>query len=70
MKIGIILFLIGSILTLYFSKIKFKKTFFAKAGIVVGVLITLYSIILMVQPSEYVVYTKTTISQESNTTQK
>jgi uncharacterized membrane protein len=66
MKIGIILFIIGSILTLYFSKIKFEKSFFKKFGVIIGILILIYGIILMIQPKEYIVYTKTTISQNIN----
>jgi len=65
MKIAIILFIIGSILTLYFSKIKFQKTVLKNIGVVVGILLIIYSIILMVQPKEYIVYTKTTISQDT-----
>lgn len=67
MKIGIILFIIGSILALYLSKVKIEKTFLSKVGIVVGVLMLLYGLVLMIQPSEdeYVKFTKTTISQPS-----
>ena len=64
MKIAIILFIIGSILTLYFSKVKFQKSFLKQTGVIIGILLILYSIILMIQPSEYIVYTKTTITQE------
>jgi len=63
MKIGIILFIIGSILTLYFSKIKIQKDIIQKFGIIIGILLLIYSVILMIQPNEYIVYTKTTISK-------
>ena len=63
MKIGIILFTIGSLLILYFSKIKIKKTFLTKFSIIIGISLIIYSIILMIQPDEFIVYTKTTISK-------
>ena len=65
MKLGIILFIIGSALILYLANIKFRKRFLSKVGIVFGILLLLYGLILFMQPKEYIVYTKTTISQES-----
>ncbi len=69
MKIGIILFILGAILALYLSKVKIEKTFFTKAGMILGVLMALYGLILVIQPSEdeYVKFTKTTISDSKNT---
>ena len=63
MKIGIILFIIGSILTLYFSKVKLEKKILQKFAIILGILLLVYGVILMIQPNEYIVYTKTTISK-------
>jgi uncharacterized membrane protein len=71
MKIGIILFIIGSIMTLYFSKIKIEKRFLAEIAIVTGIALSIYGLILIVQPSEnnYVKFTKTTISKhDANST--
>jgi uncharacterized membrane protein len=65
MKIGIILFIIGSIVTLYFSRIKIEKKFLTEIAIVAGILCAIYGVILMIQPNEdnYVKFTKTTISK-------
>jgi sulfite exporter TauE/SafE len=70
MKLGILLFVIGSILALYLSKVKIEKSFLSKVGIVIGILFIFYGLILIVQPSEdkYVKFTKTTISKDKNTT--
>ncbi len=71
MKIGIILFLLGSVMTLYFSKIKIEKRFLTEIAIVVGIVLSIYGLILIVQPKEdnYVKFTKTTISKpDTNTT--
>jgi len=70
MKLGIILFLIGSVLTLYLANLKFKKRFFTKVGIVFGILLLIYGVILIVQPNDYIKYTKTTISKDTNLTNK
>ena len=66
MKIGIILFIIGAVLALYLSKVKIEKTFLTKVGTTLGVLMLLYGLILMIQPSEdeYVKFTKTTKHHE------
>jgi len=72
MKLGIILFIIGSALTLYFSKIKIEKRFLAEIAIVVGIALSIYGLILIVQPAEndYVKFTKTTISKHDTNTTK
>jgi len=66
MKIGIILFIIGSVMTLYFSKIKIEKRFLTEIAIVVGIALSIYGLILIVQPDDdnYVKFTKTTISKQ------
>lgn len=70
MKLGIILFLIGAALILYLVKIEFEKEVLKRIGIAVGVLMLLYGLILVVQPSEdnYVKFTQTTVSKDKNTT--
>lgn len=70
MKLGIILFLIGSALILYLVKIDFEKEVLKRIGIAIGVLMLLYGLILVVQPNEdnYVKFTKTTISKDKNST--
>jgi len=68
MKIGIILFILGSLLALYLSKVKIEKTFLTRIGTVIGILMLLYGLVLMIQPKEdtYVKFTKTTIHQEES----
>ena len=63
MKIGILLFLVGAVLIVYLSNIKYKKRFLKKVGIIFGILLVLYSIITLIQPDEYIVFTKSTISK-------
>ena len=66
MKIAIICLVIGLILILLLSNFKFKKSVLSKIGIVIGLLLFLYGIILIIQPSDYIKYTKTTISKDTN----
>jgi len=63
MKLGIALFLIGLALILYFSKVRLKKSMLLNIGILIGALMLIYGLILSIQPTEYIVYTKTTISK-------
>lgn len=65
MKIGIILFIIGAILALYLAKVKIEKSFLTKVGIVIGIVMVFYGLILIIQPDEdkYVKFTETTISK-------
>jgi len=63
MKIGILLFIVGVVLIIYLSNIKYKKRFMKKIGIIFGILLVLYSIITIIQPDEYIVFTKSTISK-------
>lgn len=65
MKLGILLFIIGVALVSYLANIKVKKRFLSNIGIVFGILLLIYGLILAIQPDEFVVYTKTTISAES-----
>ncbi len=58
-------------MTLYFSKIRIEKKFLSEIAIVIGIALSIYGLILIVQPDEndYVKFTKTTISkQDTNTT--
>ena len=66
MKIALIFLIIGLVLILLLSNFKFKKKVFSQLGIIVGILFFIYGIILLVQPSEYIKYTKTTISKDIN----
>ena len=63
MKIAILLFLVGTALIIYLSNIKYKKRFIKIVGIISGILLVLYSIIILIQPDEYIVFTKSTISK-------
>jgi len=66
MKIGIIFFIVGLMLILLLTKIKFEKRVLSQIGLVLGILCIIYGLILFVQPNEYIKYTKTTISKEHN----
>jgi hypothetical protein len=63
MKPGIVLFIIGTVMILYLANVKFGKKFISKLGIIFGILLLLYGLILVVQPDEFIVYTKTTIAK-------
>lgn len=65
MKIGIILFILGLVLITILTNIKFNKNSIKNIGVFLAVILTLYGIILMVQPNDdkYFSYTKTTISK-------
>lgn len=63
MKIGIILFIVASILLLILTKKEFNKTIIKNITIFISIILFLYSLILMVQPKEYFDYTTTTISK-------
>jgi len=66
MKLGIFLFIIGITLVLYLANIKFKKRFLSNLGIFFGTLLLIYGLILALQPSDFIVYTQSTIAQENN----
>jgi len=65
MKMGIILFIIGLVLLTLLLKIEFNKIVIKNIIVVIAILISIYGIVLMVQPSDdkYFDYTKTTISK-------
>ena len=66
MKVGIILFIIGLVLITLLTNTKFNKNTVKNIAIVFATLLTLYGVILMVQPNDdkYFDYTKTTISKQ------
>jgi len=66
MKIGIIFLVIGLVLILLLANIKFQKKILSQIGIIIGVLFLLYGLVLSIQPDEYIKYTKTTISKDTN----
>jgi len=63
MKLGIIIFIMGLTITIYLINLKFKKRFFKRIGILFGILSLIYGLILIVQPNNYIKFTKTTISK-------
>ncbi|MBT4572821.1 MAG: hypothetical protein HOB89_05585 [Campylobacteraceae bacterium] len=67
MKLGIILIGVGLIAIFYFASLKFKKRVLKKAGIFIGIIIFLYGLIQLVQPDDYIKFTKTTISTKTET---
>ncbi len=72
MKIGIIVFLAGLLLAFYLLNVHFQKRVLKNIGVVVGILMVIYGLIMMLQPSDdkYVKFTKTTISKEKPQDQK
>jgi len=66
MKLGIALLLVGLVLVLLLANIKFQKKVLSKVGIIIGILFVIYGLILSIQPTEYIKYTKTTISKDTN----
>jgi uncharacterized membrane protein HdeD (DUF308 family) len=63
MKLGIIIFILGLSITVYLVNLKFKKIFFKRIVILFGILSIIYGLILIVQPNNYIKFTKTTISK-------
>ena len=65
MKIGIILFIVASVILLILTKKEFNKTIIKNIFIFISIILFLYSLILIVQPDEktYFDYTTTTISK-------
>lgn len=72
MLAGIVLFISGVLLVVYFSNFKIEKRFLTEIAIIVGVIITIYGLILIVQPKEdnYIKFTKTTISKQDSNNSK
>jgi len=66
MKLALIFVVVGLVLILLLSKIKIEKQFFSKLGIIIGILCFIYGIILFIQPDDYIKYTQTTISKDTN----
>jgi hypothetical protein len=66
MKLALILLSVGLGLIILLTKIKIEKQFITKIGITIGILFFLYGIILLIQPDDYIKYTKTTISKDNN----
>jgi len=62
LKVGIILFIIGFISTIFFLQITQKKELLKKLAIVISILLFIYGLILIMQPKDYIKFTKTTIS--------
>ncbi len=63
MKLGILLLIMGIVLVTYLAKIKLQKKILTKLGIVFGILLMLYGLIQVIQPDDYIEFTKTTIAQ-------
>jgi hypothetical protein len=65
MKIGIILFILGLVLLTLLLKTNITKTVIKNIAFAIAILLSIYGLILMVQPNEdkYFDYTQTTISQ-------
>ncbi len=66
MNIGFIFLVLGIVLLLVLGKIRFKKKLLTQIGIVVGILFLIYGLILSIQPKEYIKYTQTTITKDTN----
>ena len=64
MKIGIILFILGLVLLTLLLKTNITKTVIKNIAFAIAILLSIYGLILMVQPNEdkYFDYTQTTIS--------
>ncbi len=65
MKLGLLLLIIGFALIIYLAKVKFEKSVLTKLGIMLGILLMLYGLIQVIQPDDYIQFTKTTISNTS-----
>lgn len=66
MQLGIIFLVIGIVLVLFLANVKFEKKVLTQIGIVIGILFVIYGLILSIQPKEYIKYTQTTISKDTN----
>ena len=65
MKTGIILFMLGLVLLALLLKANITKTVLKNIAFAIAILLSIYGLILMVQPNEdkYFDYTKTTITK-------
>jgi len=66
MKLALILLVVGLVLILLLAKIKIEKRILSKIGIIIGILFCIYGLILLIQPDDYIKYTKTTIGKDTN----
>ena len=64
MKMGIILFILGLVLLTLLLKVEINKQVVKNIAVGIAILLSIYGLILMVQPNEdkYFEYTKTTIN--------
>jgi len=64
MKMGIILFILGLVLLTLLLRVEINKQVVKNIAIAIAILLSLYGVILMIQPNEdkYFEYTSTTIS--------
>ncbi|MGB3751314.1 MAG: hypothetical protein WA945_07070 [Arcobacteraceae bacterium] len=53
-------------MVLFLANVKFEKKVLTQIGIVIGILFVIYGLILSIQPKEYIKYTQTTISKDTN----
>jgi len=67
MKIGIILFIVGFVLLTLLLKTQINKIVIKNIAVTIAILISIYGVILMIQPNEdkYFDYTQTTITHET-----
>jgi hypothetical protein len=72
MKTGIILFIIGLVLLTLLLRVEINKTVIKNIAVAIAVLLSLYGVVLMVQPSEdkYFEYTKTTVTNVGKLNEK
>ena len=64
MKMGIILFILGLVLLTLLLRVEINKQVIKNIAVSIAILLSIYGVILMVQPNEdkYFEYTSTTIS--------
>ncbi len=72
MKTGIILFIIGLVLLTLLLRVDINKIVIKNIAVAIAVLLSLYGVVLMVQPSEdkYFEYTKTTVTNVGKLNEK
>jgi hypothetical protein len=72
MKIGIVLFIFGLAMLTLLLKTTITKVVIKNIALAIAILVSIYGLILMVQPNEdkYFDYTTTTITHMENTNEK
>ena len=70
MHIGIIMLIVGLVIVLFLVNVKFDKVVLKRIGIIVGILVSLYGLILSLQPDDFVVYTESTIVKQDKIDKK